>query len=776
MIYKRYKILQKYVKGEPQDIYKSSDEVVDERWFDSLEECQGWEGDDINVLRWVLVEGEYICELNADGTYSKYQKYQRYSNIDGFIEEYIKGELLKDDVIDFSIEDCSDGIEWIVIDDIICEEKDAIWRDVDGIICEEFLPQWEDIDEVICEVSTKLRWKYVKGAICERCYGEPQFVDIDEYICEKGNVVAVDTGEYICELYDKIEFTTEGARTYVITYNGISKTINADEMTTTYFDWVDTTSVPDLFGKSQLDKPYYIKTDYPFPILEDATDMFNMVLSDKIELHLPTFKGDRIITAEKMFAARGERNTVPVIDLPNFTGENIEKAYMMFYGSDIDLNTSLPNLSLHKLKEVNSMFSNYVNPINFENVLGKKVSFGNTEHLYGLFRNSTGINGHLDLSSFKPKENINHNMLRLCEGCTNVESVDLSGIPYNSMNYRCEDMFANCTSLKEVNLGGINSISEYEGMFSNCNSLEKITCTHFVYDFYKKNYTNWGSTEPDQIEWTFIDHFEDIDEVICEETTNTQWDETDGVICEETDTQWKDVNGVICEETTDKESEFKFVDTDGVICEETTDTEWLPVDTSLCEEIKQLTFNNVEDEFICSLQGKNEVTNASGMFRGNTSSHIDISDYNFSKLTNASTMFFQCTNLEGSIDMSDAFREVPSLTSINASSMFAYCEKIKEIDLSGLGEMGTRSDLSFMFDGCKNLERVNLSNLVINTSQSIERAYSYMFGDCINLKEIVCKREFYKHYSNNHNNMRNGNGPNTQYAPDASQITWIFTD
>ena len=81
MGYKRYKMLQKYINGEPQEEYRQG-ELIDDTVYSTLEDCNDGnqkpdEPIEGYIYQWVTVSGEYVC--NDVNKYTK-EKEQKSSN------------------------------------------------------------------------------------------------------------------------------------------------------------------------------------------------------------------------------------------------------------------------------------------------------------------------------------------------------------------------------------------------------------------------------------------------------------------------------------------------------------------------------------------------------------------------------------------------------------------------------------------------------------------------------------------------------------------------
>ena len=82
MLYKRYKMLQKYINGEAQEEYKQG-ELISEATFGTLSECnEGNQKPDEtiegNIYQWVTISGDYVCNGK-----DKYTKEKEQSSSDG---------------------------------------------------------------------------------------------------------------------------------------------------------------------------------------------------------------------------------------------------------------------------------------------------------------------------------------------------------------------------------------------------------------------------------------------------------------------------------------------------------------------------------------------------------------------------------------------------------------------------------------------------------------------------------------------------------------------
>ena len=116
-----------------------------------------------------------------------------------------------------------------------------------------------------------------------------------------------------------------------------------------------------------------------------------------------------------------------------------------------------------------------------------------------------------------------------------------------------------------------------------------------------------------------------------------------------------------------------------------------------------------------------KVTTMSSMFYGCSSlKSLDLSNFDTSKVTTMYAMFFGCSSLK-LIDLSNF--DTSQVTTM--SFMFFNCSSLKSLDLSNFVTSQV-TDMSFIFDGCRSLESLDLSNF--DTSQ-VTTMYA-MFYKC----------------------------------------------
>lgn len=113
-----------------------------------------------------------------------------------------------------------------------------------------------------------------------------------------------------------------------------------------------------------------------------------------------------------------------------------------------------------------------------------------------------------------------------------------------------------------------------------------------------------------------------------------------------------------------------------------------------------------------------QVASANEMFLG-CSSLQSVSGLNFSaNLTETANMFFYCGNLS-SIDLS-GFSASNSIT--NMYAMFMYCSSLTELDLESL-DFSKATNLSYLFDNCTQLT-VDLSKISIASATTLDYCFT----------------------------------------------------
>lgn len=122
MLYKRYKMLQKYINGEAQEEYKQG-ELISEVTFGTLSECnEGNQKPDEtiegNIYQWVTISGDYVCNGK-----DKYTKEKEQTSSDGGITWTDTGRTRQGYLLQANSTDCVEHTveyRWVVDGHYVC--------------------------------------------------------------------------------------------------------------------------------------------------------------------------------------------------------------------------------------------------------------------------------------------------------------------------------------------------------------------------------------------------------------------------------------------------------------------------------------------------------------------------------------------------------------------------------------------------------------------------------------------------------------------------------
>ena len=124
MLYKRYKMLQKYINGEAQEEYKQG-ELISDVTFGTLSECnEGNQKPDEpiegNIYQWVTISDDYICNGK-----DKYAKEKEQSSSDGGKTWIDTGRTRQGGIIQANSADCDEptvDYRWVDSGNYICQK------------------------------------------------------------------------------------------------------------------------------------------------------------------------------------------------------------------------------------------------------------------------------------------------------------------------------------------------------------------------------------------------------------------------------------------------------------------------------------------------------------------------------------------------------------------------------------------------------------------------------------------------------------------------------
>ena len=118
MLYKRYKMLQKYINGEAQEEYKQG-ELISDVTFGTLDACNEGnqkpdESIEGNIYQWVVISGDYVCNGK-----DKYTKEKEQTSSDGGIIWTDTGRTRQGYLLQANSADCNEHTveyRWVVVD------------------------------------------------------------------------------------------------------------------------------------------------------------------------------------------------------------------------------------------------------------------------------------------------------------------------------------------------------------------------------------------------------------------------------------------------------------------------------------------------------------------------------------------------------------------------------------------------------------------------------------------------------------------------------------
>ena len=135
------------------------------------------------------------------------------------------------------------------------------------------------------------------------------------------------------------------------------------------------------------------------------------------------------------------------------------------------------------------------------------------------------------------------------------------------------------------------------------------------------------------------------------------------------------------------------------------------------EDVQQYNNNTSVTMVVC---GDNVVlpTNSSGLFRYIKAKEIDLSTADTSGVTDMTSMFYECSNLER---LNISGFDTSHVTSM--SQMFSNCPKLKDVDLNGFDTSNVKR-MDWMFNSCKSLSFIDITGFKTNKVENMD----YMFA------------------------------------------------
>lgn len=367
-------------------------------------------------------------------------------------------------------------------------------------------------------------------------------------------------------------------------------------------------------------------------------------------------------------------------------------------------------------------------------------------------------------------------MQNMFEGCTNLESIDLSSFDTENMRSMTR-MFFSCTKLETLDLSSFATpkMVTMESAFENCENLKKIYVTSaFTTDKVKLgssvfdgcvNLPNFNPAKKDKE----MAHTGAGGYLTAATASWVRWDAPTGTLSfhrsatkpagdnildlgygnyPNWDTHAAEIKKVV----------FKagFRDETHTTC-----SKWFSGCTNLTsiEGIENLNTSNVKymnemfgqcsnlETLDLSHFNTEKVENMSNMFNGCTKLRdINISSFNTENVTNMYGMFYGCSSLD-SLDLSHFNTRYVRNDQMNY--MFNGCSSLSSLDVSNFTTDKPGMQLDGLFQGCSSLQTLDLSSFDISGAGSV----NYLFDGCSALQTIYVSDLFKIKYGVKSSNM-----------------------
>ena len=424
------------------------------------------------------------------------------------------------------------------------------------------------------------------------------------------------------------------------------------------------------------------------------------------------------------------------LDVSSFDTRNVTHMWDMFEGCSSLTSLDLRSFDASKVNKMDRMFFNCSSLTSL--VFGSFNPVSVTD-MSLIFYNCSSLTS-LDLSSFNT--NIAVDMRCMFEGCSRLTTLDLSGFKTDKVTNMVQ-LFNNCKALKTIIVGDgwlIDAVTTSENMFQYCYSL--IGGQGTVYNTANTDATyarvDGGSEAPGYLTLKGEPMFEAY-AVFNEGTLTFYFNKSKPSGAFELNPNDKPAWLSLASDITKVVFDNSFADYCPYTC-----YSWFNGCSNLTEIVG---IKNLNTE---------QCTSMKEMFKDCQSlESIDLTGFKINRVFYMSSMFDGCTSLTsldfssfdatsfGVRDLSCMFRNCSSLTSLdlsafhpsivqNMSGMFDGCSKLATIDISGF-YFSSVTDMSAMF------RRTNLSKLVLSDNfrtTSKVTDFSSMFEGCANLEEL----------------------------------------
>ena len=449
-------------------------------------------------------------------------------------------------------------------------------------------------------------------------------------------------------------------------------------------------------------------------------------------------------------------NIKSIEGLEKIDTSEVENMSSMFSGCSFEEELDLTGLNISNVKNMESMFE-------WSNINSLKISAVDTSEVTNMSKMFKGCNvkGNLDLSglntsnvttmeSMFEESNINSlkistvdtsevtNMSKMFKGCTVKEPLDLSKLDISNVT-TMESMFeeSNINSLK-INTVDTKKVGKnMSKMFKNCNvgesldlkGLKTTNATNMSEMFYGDSLTSLDISNFDISSATTMESM--FEECTVKSLKISTLDT--GKVGKNMSKMFKNCN-------VGESLDLKGLKTTNAINmsemfyeNSLTSLDISNFDTSKVTDMSSMFYYSRK---LTSLDISNfntiNVKDMSSMFRGCFElTSLDISNFNTSKVTDMSNMFYDCNDL---ITLNISSFDTSNVT--NMSGMFHFCRKLTNLTL---GKFNTTINpeikdkkMASMFASCGELKELDLQNWKVSNATDM----SYMFNGCSNLTTL----------------------------------------
>lgn len=470
---------------------------------------------------------------------------------------------------------------------------------------------------------------------------------------------------------------------------------------------------------------YYQLTLYGYGQIKLPDDSSNLFYGCTVLTQITQnikFNSDNVINMSYMFY---NCDSLYAIDVTNFNTTKVTDMSYMFYGCK----------SLFSNSSTTSSGTLSLEAFDFSNVIDTSYMFYNCATLKGI--------------SFNSKKNASAtitNMSYMFYGCKAITELDLS--LFNTLNVvDMNHMFYNCDALTSLNIKDFNTsnVLDMSYMFYHCEALTNL------------DLSNFNTLKVTNMKEMFM---------YCKALTSldlSSFNTSNVNNMYEMFYECNSMKSLILGENFDASKTASFfkmfyncssltsIDLSNFLAKEETNVTDLSYMFQNCSSLKSINFGdnfyakNVTDmtfmfQNCTSLENITiniitsvKLINIIGMFEGcNSLTNVSFeSEFNTSKVTNFSRLFYNCTNL-GKNNTINLNVNTSSLT--NLSYMFYNCSSLSNVIFGSLFDTSKVSDFSSMFYGCTGLKNFNLSLEFAAASKM-----NYMFKNCTELVDLTLK-------------------------------------